>query len=83
MNDKQASNIKGFTLENVSEAITGVVLISVAISASNALPIEKELFSFKALSIWVFILVFAYKGMQLIHKANKDQKIKSRHEEKI
>jgi len=73
-------SIRGFTPENTAQMLTGLVLIVIALYASDALPSGEDLFSIRSLPLWLFIVIMVIHGMRLILKANKDQKQKYRKE---
>ena len=73
-------SIRGFTLENTAQMLTGLVLIVIALYASDALPSGESLFSIRSLPLWLFIVIMVIHGMRLILKANKDQKQKYKKE---
>ncbi len=73
-------SIRGFTPENTAQMLTGLVLIVIALYASDALPSGESLFSIRSLPLWLFIVIMVIHGMRLILKANKDQKQKYKKE---
>ena len=77
MNNENDSNINGFTPENIAESLTGIVLISIAIYAFDALADGENLFSTRSIPMWLIILVLTYKGVHMIFQANRDQKTRS------
>ncbi|HIP60701.1 MAG TPA: hypothetical protein EYH01_09765 [Campylobacterales bacterium] len=78
MSNENDSNINGFTAENIVENLTGIILISIAIYAFDALPSGENLFSTRSIPMWLIILVLTYKGVYMIFQANKDQKTRSK-----
>jgi len=77
MSNGKDSSINGFTPENIAETLTGIILISIAIYAFDALPSGENLFSIRSTPMWLIILVLTYKGVYMIFQANRDQKTRS------
>lgn len=67
-------SINGFTLENIVETLTGVILVVIALFASDLIINAKAPFSVQLIPIWLFVLVLVYKGVAMVGAANRDQK---------